>query len=158
MDLSKISMKKVRELIVFTTLLVVALWKFDVVIEVLKEIWKIIFPFALGGAIAFVINVPMSFWEKIIRGKIKENNQWAKKLARPVSLFLTIILVAGVIGLVMFGVIPQLTQTMGSLMTRIADFIPQMQNWIREFSHDNQEIMKLVNQLQFNPDQAIKWG
>ena len=46
----------------------------------------------------------------------------------------------------------------GSLMTSIADFIPQMQNWIREFSHDNQEIMKLVNQLQFNPDQAIKWG
>ena len=43
-------------------------------------------------------------------------------------------------------------------MTSIADFIPQMQNWIREFSHDNQEIMKLVNQLQFNPDQAIKWG
>ena len=114
--------------------------------------------FALGGAIAFVINVPMSFLEKIILGKTKENNQWAKKLARPVSLFLTIILLVSVIGLVIFGVIPQLTQTTGNLMTSIADFIPQMKNWIREFSHDNQEIMKLVNQLQFNPDQAIKWG
>lgn len=106
--------------------------------------------FVLGGAIAFVINVPMSFLEKIILGKTKENNQWAKKLARPVSLFLTIILLVSVIGLVIFGVIPQLTQTTGNLMTSIADFIPQMKNWIREFSHDNQEIMKLVNQLQFN--------
>lgn len=26
------------------------------------------------------------------------------------------------------------------------------------FSHNNQEIMKLVNQVQFNQDQAIKWG
>lgn len=43
-------------------------------------------------------------------------------------------------------------------MTSISDFIPQMQNWIREFSHDNQDIMKLVDQLQFQPDQAIKWG
>lgn len=60
--------------------------------------------------------------------------------------------------MVMFGVIPQLTQTMGNLMTSISDFIPQMQNWIREFSHDNQDIMKLVDQLQFQPDQAIKWG
>lgn len=60
--------------------------------------------------------------------------------------------------LVMFGVIPQLTQTMRNLMTSISDFIPQMQNWIREFSHDNQDIMKLVDQLQFQPDQAIKWG
>lgn len=48
-------MKKIRELIVFTAFLVVALWKFDVVIEVLKSIWKIVFPFALGGAIAFVL-------------------------------------------------------------------------------------------------------
>ena len=65
MNFSKISIKKVRELIVFTALLVVALWKFDVVIEALKGIWKIIFPFALGGAIAFVINIPMSFLRKI---------------------------------------------------------------------------------------------
>ena len=38
MDLSRCSMKKIRELIVFTAFLVVALWKFDVVIEVLKSI------------------------------------------------------------------------------------------------------------------------
>ena len=157
MDLSRCSMKKIRELIVFTAFLVVALWKFDVVIEVLKSIWKIVFPFALGGAIAFVINVPMSFLEKKMLGKIKENNKIGKKAARPISLLLTIILAAGVMVLVMFGVIPQLTQTMGNLMTSISDFIPQMQNWIREFSHDNQDIMKLVDQLQFQPDQAIKW-
>ena len=52
-DLSRCSMKKIRELIVFTAFLVVALWKFDVVIEVLKSIWKIVFPFALGGAIVW---------------------------------------------------------------------------------------------------------
>ena len=79
-------MKKIRELIVFTAFLVVALWKFDVVIEVLKSIWKIVFPFALGGAIAFVINVPMSFLEKKMLGKIKENNKLGKKAARPISL------------------------------------------------------------------------
>ena len=50
----------------FTALLVVALWKFDVVLDVLKAIWGILVPFVLGGAIAFVINVPMSFWKKKI--------------------------------------------------------------------------------------------
>ena len=59
-------MKKIRELIVFTAFLVVALWKFDVVLGVLKAIWGIIFPFILGGAIAFLTNVPMSFLEKKI--------------------------------------------------------------------------------------------
>lgn len=158
MDLSKLSMKKIRELIIFTVLLVVALWKFEVVIDVLKTIWGILFPFVLGGAIAFVINVPMSFLEKKIFGKTKDGNKMGEKLARPISLLLTIILAVGVIALVMFGVIPQLTRTMGSLMISIANFVPQMQNWIRDFSHNNQEIMKLVNQVQFNQDQAIKWG
>ena len=158
MDLSNLSIKKIRELIVFTALLVVALWMFDVVLDVLKTIGQIIFPFILGGAIVFVINVPMSFLEKKIFENVKKENKAARKLARPVSLLLTIVLVVGVIALVMIGVIPQLTKTMGSLMINITDFIPQIKIWIRDFFHDNREIMKLVDQVQFKPDQAIRWG
>ena len=158
MDLSKKKKKKIRELIVFTALLVVALWKFDVVLGVLKTIGQIIFPFILGGAIVFVINVPLSFLEKKIFENIKKENKAARKLARPVSLLLTIVLVIGVIALVMIGVIPQLTKTMGSLMINITDFIPQIKIWIRDFFHDNREIMNLVDQVQFKPDQAIRWG
>ena len=158
MDLSNLSIKKIRELIVFTALLVVALWKFDVVLDVLKTIGQIIFPFILGGAIVFVINVPMSFLEKKIFENVKKENKTARKLARPVSLLLTIVLVVGVIALVMIGVIPQLTKTMGSLMINITDFIPQIKIWIRDFFHDNREIMNLVDQVQFNPDQTIRWG
>lgn len=142
----------------FTALLVVALWKFDVVLDVLKTIGQIIFPFILGGAIVFVINVPMSFLEKKIFENVKKENKAVRKLARPVSLLLTIVLVVGVIALVMIGVIPQLTKTMGSLMINITDFIPQIKIWIRDFFHDNREIMKLVDQVQFKPDQAIRWG
>ena len=159
MDFSKLSIKKIRELIVFTALIVVALWKFDVVLGVIKAVWGIIFPFALGGAIAFVINVPMSFLEKKLFGKAKEKgSKAAGKLARPISLLLTIVLVVGVIVLVMFGLIPQLTATIGSLMNSIAEFIPQMQSWVREFTHNNREIMDLVNQVEFNPNKAIQWG
>ena len=158
MDLGDLSIKKIRELIVFTALLVVALWKFDVVLDVLKTIGQIIFPFVLGGAIVFVINVPMSFLEKKIFENVKKENKTVRKLARPVSLLLTIVLVVGMIALVMIGVIPQLTKTMGSLMINITDFIPQIKIWIRDFFHDNREIMKLVDQLQFKPDQAIRWG
>lgn len=158
-DFSKLSIKKIRELIVFTALIVVALWKFDVVFGVIKVVWGIIFPFALGGAIAFVINVPMSFLEKKLFGKTKEKgSKAAEKLARPISLLLTIVLVVGVIVLVMFGLIPQLTATIGSLMNSIAEFIPQMQSWVREFTHNNREIMDLVNQVEFNPNKAIQWG
>jgi len=82
LDLSNLSIKKIRELIVFTALLVVALWKFDVVLGVLKTIGQIIFPFILGGAIVFVINVPMSFLEKkIFEKKIRQRENWQDRSA-----------------------------------------------------------------------------
>ena len=159
MDLNNLSMKKIRELIVFTAFLVIALWKFDIVIDVIKTIWDILSPFALGGAIAFVINVPMSFLEKKLFGKAKEKGtKAAEKFARPISLLLTLTGIVVLLILVMFGVIPQLTRTIGTLIANITAFIPQMQTWILEFSHNNQEIMQLVNQIRFDPDQAVRWG
>ena len=69
MDLKQMTFKQIRELIVFTILCLVGLWKFDVVLEVVSFLWDIVFPFTLGGAIAFIINVPMSFVEKRLFGK-----------------------------------------------------------------------------------------
>ena len=101
MDLNNLSMKKIRELIVFTAFLVIALWKFDIVIDVIKTIWDILSPFALGGAIAFVINVPMSFLEKKLFGKTKEKGtKAAEKFARPISLLLTLI---GIVSLLVWS-------------------------------------------------------
>ena len=57
MDLSEITIKKIRELIVFTALLVVALWKFDVVLDVLKAIWGIAFPFVLGLSLIHIYEI-----------------------------------------------------------------------------------------------------
>ena len=70
-DISKISVKNPGAYCVYS-IFVVALWKFDVVLDVLKAIWGIAFPFVLGGAIAFVTNVPMSFLEKKIFGRVKK--------------------------------------------------------------------------------------
>ena len=154
-DFSKLSIKKIRELIVFTALIVVALWKFDVVLGVIKAVWGIIFPFALGGAIAFVINVPMSFLEKKLFGKAKEKgSKAAGKLATPITHYLTILLVLGVKLLGMNPHNPHHKATILILMNSIA----QMQSWVREFTHNNREIMDLVNQVEFNPNKAIQWG
>ena len=152
MDWSQVTFRKIRGLILFTIAILVALWNFKTVLEVFGFFWGIIFPFVLGGAIAFIINVPMSFIEK----KLFKNK--AKKKARPVSLLLTLVFVVGILVLVLFVLIPQLGETFTSLGRTIAAFIPRMQEWIGSFTHDNTEIMKWVNQVEFNPDKMIEWG
>lgn len=64
MELNRDTIRKIRGLIVFTALVIVCLWKHEMVFDILGFVFGILFPFILGGAIAFVLNVPMSFIER----------------------------------------------------------------------------------------------
>ncbi len=158
MELSQETVKRIRELIVFAALVVVVLWKYEVVIKVLVFLWGIIFPFALGGAMAFVINVPMSFLERTIFGEKETRSKKTEKAARPLSLILTLLLVVMMIAVILFVLIPQLGETFASLGTNIAAFLPEMREWIAKFTHDNKEIMEWVNQIQYDPDKILSWA
>lgn len=150
--------KQIRELIVFTILCLVGLWKLDVVLEVLGVLWDIVFPFALGGAIAFIINVPMSFVEKKIFGKKEEQGKKKERFARLVSLVVTLLLVVAVIVLVMFVLVPQLGETFSSLGNSIATFLPKLQEWVKEFTHNNSEVMNVVDKIEYDPQKIMSWA
>ena len=64
MELNSENMKKLRGLILFTVVAVVVGVNYMGVIRVLGILFNMIYPFILGGAIAFVLNVPMRVLEK----------------------------------------------------------------------------------------------
>lgn len=59
MELKQETVKQIRGLIIFTAVLIVCLWKFDVVISAFQFVLNIVYPFLLGGAIAFALSVPI---------------------------------------------------------------------------------------------------
>ena len=157
MELNNENMKKIRHLIVFTALIILCFWKYTIVFQAVKFVIGVVFPFILGGAIAFVFNVPMHFIEnRLIQEKWKEKYKIVRKTARPVSLVLTIIFVIGIVGGVLFGVLPQLTGTIAKLGYSIQTFIPKVQEWEHDWFHNNKEVMAYVNQLEFNWDKVIE--
>ena len=155
MDLNRENMRKIKELIVFTIVILIALWKYTLVVDFLGFILNIIFPFLLGGAIAFILNVPMSFLESKIFGNKNIEGRPAQKFARPCSLTLTILGVIGIIALVMFVVIPQLGSTFVGLGKTIQDFTPVAMAWIEELFHNNQEIMTLLEDFNMDWDKIL---
>lgn len=94
MQLDKDTLRKLRGLIIFTLVILVGLWRFSIVLQAVKAILHILFPFLLGGAIAFVLSVPMNRIRKRLFANAKEKQ---KKFAAPVSLILTLIFVLGTI-------------------------------------------------------------
>lgn len=153
MNLNKENMRKLRELILFTVIILIALWNYKLLFEWAGAAFRIILPFLLGGGIAFVLNIPMSFLEeKIFGNRHLKDKKLVKKLSRPVSLILTLAIVIGVIVLVMFVVIPELTRTVISLGRTIQTFIPEAQEFLEEIFTDNKEIGAWLAELNLDVD------
>ena len=159
MELSRETVKRIKGLIVFAALVVACLWKYDVVVSVLAFIFHVIFPFVLGGAIAFILNVPMNFIQRhLFAPERVERHKIQKKIARPVSMLIVIFGVFGIVALVMFVLIPQLGVTFSNLGSSIQAFIPKVQEWAEKLFHDNKEIMTWVNSLKFDWNKIMDAG
>ena len=159
MDLNKENLKKIRGLILFTIFVLVALWNFELVFDGIRFLWGVIFPFVLGGVIAFIVNIPMTFLEGKIFGKLRvakgKKRKWADKLARPLSLILTWIVILGIIAVVVLVVVPELGRTVLGLGKTIQDFVPQVQKWAIELFQDNEEIVKAISEINFKWDELL---
>lgn len=152
----KETVKQIRGLIVFTALLIVCLWKYDVVMDAFRFVLNILYPFLLGVAIAFVLSVPMNFVERKLFTERKLPKKYKRKYARGVSLLIVLSGVIGLLAIIMFGLIPQLAGTFASLGKSIQDFIPQLQEWADHWFHNNKEIMNVVNNLQFDWNKVME--
>ena len=159
MELNRGTVKKIKELIVFTAFIIVCFWKYEMVLSVLRYVFNLLLPFIIGGAIAFVLNVPMNFFQRHLFPKEKvQENKMLKKLEKPISLIITLVTVIGVIVLVMFVLIPQLKDTFANLGQSIQAFIPKVQEWAKIWFSGNTEIMAAVNNLEFDWNKIMNAG
>ena len=154
--MDKKQMKSIMLLILFTVMLYVGLQNIDVVLGVLGTMIGLVFPFILGGGIAFVLNVPMSFLERNIfgRGRLK-NSRRAAKAARPVSLILALLLVILIIMIAGFVILPELGSTVMGLGKGIETGIRNLQIWIDSTFQNNSAIVEWANSLEIEPQKMV---
>ncbi|MCB6415753.1 AI-2E family transporter [Faecalimonas umbilicata] len=159
MELNKSNLKKIRGIIVFTAIVIACFWKYDVVFAILKFVFGILFPFILGGAIAFILNVPMNFIERhLFPEKKKEKSKIIRKIARPVSLILVFLFVIGIISLIIFVLAPQLGKTFANLGASIQEFIPKVKMFAEDIFHNNRDVMAWIDGLEFDWNKIMQVG
>ncbi len=94
----------------------------------LGTIYALLMPFILGGAIAFILNVPM----RAIERKLPEKMAKMAKMRRSAALVLTIAAVIGVLMVVVLLVVPQLQATIQIIAVRLPSFWAQAQEWMNQ--------------------------
>lgn len=105
------------------------------IIQVIKNV---IAPFFVGASIAFVINVPMRSIEGAM-GKIKNGS-----LRRTVALLLTTVMVLLVLALVFWLLVPQLVDTVQSLIPKLYNFAGNVESGIKSFMNNNPKVMNWI--------------
>lgn len=153
MDLNKNNVKKILGIITFTLILMAVLLNFSAVGNYLMFLWGIVLPFVVGGAIAFILNIPMSAIEKQfqkIQIKTKRGEKIRNRVVRPVSMVLAILLVFLIIGIVIGVVVPQLGQTINSIGESMTKSLPKIQIWLEQTFQDQEEIVKYIKNLDFD--------
>ena len=159
MELSREIIREIRRLIVFTAILFLCLWKHEVVFALLGGIFRVIFPFVLGGAIAFVLGVPMNHVEKRLFPEYKrDHSRMMSRFARPVSLVIVLFLLFGIIFGILFVLLPQLGKTFSNLGDSVQEFFPKVQSWAEKLFHNNDEIMERIERIEFDWDKVTDMG
>lgn len=156
MDLNKDNLKKIRGLILFTVIILIALWNYTLILALISRCVGIVFPFLLGGAIAFILNVPMNFFqEKLFENNVVKDKKAVRRFARALSLIITLLAVIGAIVLVIFVVVPELGTTFGALGKSIQDFMPKVQIWVEELFRNNKEMTQWMDSLEIDWDELF---
>ena len=157
MDLGRKNMKKIRGLILFTAVVVLGLVKFEWLCQAVFFLISIIRPFLIGAAIAFVLNLPMSFYEKKLFGaaNISEKKKARyDKMKRPVSLVLAFLSVILVITFVILTVIPQLVSTIKVLTKEIPAFGDNVLKSLESMLAANPDYQKVLSDIEIP---VINW-
>ena len=95
-------------------------------------------PFVLGASIAFILNVPMRSIEGLFKG-VKN-----LRLRRLISVILALIAVLLVLTVVFLLLIPQLSNTIQSMIPKIYTFVVSAESYVTNFLQKNPEVMEWV--------------
>lgn len=151
MDLNKKNMKNLMILIVFAVLVLVGVQRIENLAAGIIFLCRIVFPFILGGAMAFILNIPLHFLENKLFAKAKK-----KKFVRPLSLVLSILFVLAILQIVLVVVIPEIATTFASISKNIEAFLPKLEQWVTDAFPDSEQIGLWIDSLEFNWDKIIQ--
>ncbi len=97
-------------------------------------------PFIVGAVIAFILNVPMRFFERHLKFIQKAG------LRRSIALLLTLVCGALVITAVFSLLIPQLAKTIASLYPAVAAFLKEVEAWVNRTLAENPQLMQWIQE------------
>lgn len=145
----EIKIKNKRTLLLIITFAILLYWgveHLETILGVAGKLLGILFPFLLGGAIAFVVNVPMKNIERMLEPAFRGK----RLLLRAVSIFLSFLMAIGIIAFVVMMVIPEVVDTMTQINAGIPQFLDNVNAWLLDLTKNYPDIKDFLMSFELN--------
>lgn len=142
MELNKENIKKIIGIIAFGIGFYWILNNLDGALSFINKLFKLLFPFILGGVLAFILNIPMTKIENFIKKKQKKKK--SKLPVRTISIVLSLVLLIVFIAIIAFLLIPELVDNIRLLLSNIPKVINDIQEWIIDLVDNYPDIQKQI--------------
>ena len=146
------SNKEIMLLILFIAVVGWGVLNFSTLIGFVTAFIGMLKPFAIGAAMAFVINLPLKFIEEKMLGKMPEKYKGVK---RTVGIVLSLLFFAAIIYFVVISVIPQTARTVNQLAQKIPVFFNNVFQQAEILLADNPQALEFLNSLEY---QSMNWN
>ena len=144
-------MRHIMMLISFAIILFALVNNFLTVIDIVIGIGKLLLPIVIGLVIAFVLNVPMKGFERLIDRIFKKSKKKPSvKLIHFSSLFLTLLCLCLVITLVATIAVPEIVESGKSIYELLKQKIPELLKYLEKYDIDTTRASEWIKSLDVN--------
>ena len=157
MNTEKLSKKEIIKIVVIAVVLYCALQNLSFVSKIFDQGFNALYPFIFGAGLAFILNIPMSFFEKKlfkpkkVKGKVIQN-----KFKRVLSIILAVITVAIILTIIISLIIPELINALKLLIANIPEYIKAVEEFLTELSEKYPELNDIIQNIKIDEEKLQK--
>ena len=151
MELNKNNIKRIIFILFAAAVIFWSVLNYSIIISAIKWVIGVLSPLIIGLCFAFILNLLLrpleSGWDWLFLRK--GDSPTAKKLKRPVSIFISIILTLGAIVAVFFIIIPEVSRTLRTIIDALPGYFEDLKAWWKELSEFLAEYSVILPELNF---------
>ena len=131
MDYRNMSVQRLLLIVLAAALVIYAVFHPESLLGAAKYLMGLFGPFIIGAVMAFVLNVPLRFFERKLFARYQSPK--AKRRVRMVSILLSILLVICIISVVISMVVPQLVKSITLFISMVPSYLDYLYNFLDMF-------------------------
>lgn len=137
--------------IAINVLIVVAVFKFGTILQILSALIRVLMPLIWGLVIAFLMNPIMVRLDNLFANKIAKNPV-RKKTLRFASVTISAIVFLGIVSGIISVIVPEFIKSFNEIINNFSGFVTNTQRWINKFLRNHPQIESFIS------DKLVEFG